>query len=233
MADFSLRASGREYMDEAATEDWDLEQCLRELARINRLLGGVRSTLDALESLVGAAPSNSLSILDLGTGAGDIPLAMVRWAERRGIDIKITAVDFNPAIVAWVGKQVHDVPQIEVRQQDVFALPYAAASFDIVHAGLFLHHFSGERLESLLQTMHRLCRRGLIVNDLHRHALAYAGIRLCNALFCKSCMVRHDGPQSVLRGFRAIELEELGRRCGIDLALRWRWAFRLVATAVK
>lgn len=233
MVDLSARAEGHEYMDVAGSVGPDLQQCLRELVRVNRLFGGVRGTLAACEDLLGNPSGRDLSVLDLGTGAADIPAALVQWAQRRGIEIRVTAVDFNPAIVSWAKEQVAHVKQIEVQQQDVFALPFAAASFDLVHAGLFLHHFNAEQAVALLQIMHRLCRRGLIVNDLHRHLLAYGGIRFFDALFSNSRMAQHDGPQSVLRGFRAEELRVLGQRAGLEFDVRWHWAFRWVATAVK
>ena len=232
MADFSLRAAGYEYMDEATTVGPDLQQCLRELVRVNQFFGGVRGSLVGLQRLAAKCESQELSILDLGAGAADIPAAMVAWAKRQGIAIRVTAVDFNPEIVAIASGQVADIPQIEVLCEDVFDLPFADDSFDIVHAGLFLHHFAGERLKALLQKMVRLARVGLLINDLHRHVLAYAGIRFFDALFSKSHMAKHDGPQSVLRGFSAEELRALAGDCGIELEIEWCWAFRWIATAV-
>lgn len=233
MLDLSLRAGGYEYMDEADVVGPDLERCLVELARVNRYLGGVAGSLQALDELASNISGKHLSVLDLGTGAGDIPAAMVRWGQGKGVELSVTTIDFNPHIVAFAQVQLAHLPQVEVRREDAFALPFAADSFDIVHAGLFLHHFNAERVVELLNIMRRLGRRGLIVNDLYRHQLAYWGIRCCDALFSRSRMAQHDGPQSVLRGFRVDELVSLAKRAGVELAARRHWAFRLVVTAVK
>ena len=73
MLDLSLRAGGYEYMDKADVVGPDLERCLVELARVNRYLGGVAGSLQGLDELVSNASGQPLSVLDLGTGAGDIP----------------------------------------------------------------------------------------------------------------------------------------------------------------
>jgi hypothetical protein len=68
---------------------------------------------------------------------------------------------------------------------------------------------------------------GLLVNDLHRHALAYHSIKLLTALFSRSAMVKFDAPLSVLRGFRKDELQTVLRTAGLEnAAVRWKWAFR-------
>ncbi len=99
---------------------------------------------------------------------------------------------------------------------------------------MFLHHFPQGQAVRILQIMHRLCRRGIIVNDLHRHPAAYHAIKWCTQLLSGSTMVQHDAPVSVLRGFRRRELEELGQLSGVGrLEVERCWAFRFVATALK
>jgi SAM-dependent methyltransferase len=231
--DFSQRSAAPEYMDRADVAGKDLERALEELEMVNRFLGGRRAALRALERVVPAEPEGGLEILDLGTGAGDIPAAMVQWARQRGWRVRVVAVDFNPAVVEWARQRVGNAPGIEVRQEDAFSLPFGEDSFDVVHSGMFLHHFGRQEAVCLLRRMHQLCRRGLIVNDLRRHALAYYGIRWITGLLSRSAMVRRDGPLSVLRGFWPEELEELGRLSGMALEVRRCWAFRLVAIALK
>jgi hypothetical protein len=81
--------------------------------------------------------------------------------------------------------------------------------------------------------MWRTSRGWIVVNDLHRHPVAYASIWIVARLFSKSVMVRHDGPASVRRAFRPAELEELARRAGVPARVHRSFPFRLVLVAHK
>src|SRR3954452_12000346 len=54
---------------------------LRDLRRINRWSGGVRLSADAIEAL--AAHREDVSLLDVGTGGADIPVALLDRARQR------------------------------------------------------------------------------------------------------------------------------------------------------
>lgn len=214
--------------DGAAGED--LERALVELRWINRFLGGERATLSAFKQM---GLEGKVEVLDVGTGAADIPVALVKWGRSIGVEIRVVAVDFNPAVCAWAARQTAAFPEIEVRQGDAFALPFAPGSFDYVHSALFLHHFPQPTAARLLQLLFGLCRRGLVINDLHRHPLSFYPVKWGTTLLSRSRMVQHDGPLSVLRGFARGEVAELARQSGVPLSLQWRWAFRWVMTAFK
>ena len=106
-----------------------------------------------------------------------------------------------------------------------------AGSFDYVHCGRVpapLRH-RGRRAASATPVQPH--RRGLVVNDLHRHPLSLPAVDWGTRLLSRSSMVRHDGPLCVRRGFRR---EELGDLAGFTWHLvDRRWAFRFVATALR
>lgn len=115
---------------------------------------------------------------------------------------------------------------------DVFHLPFPPSAFDVVLCSAFLHHFGGEDAVKVLHSLGRAGREALIVNDLHRHPLAYWGFRLLSGLFSRSQAVRHDGPVSVLRGFIRPELRKALEQAGFSRpSISWRWAFRWRAVA--
>lgn len=224
-------------MDDFSIVDERLERGLRDLTKVNRWLGGYRSITGVLASA--ADEEKELTVLDLGTGLADLPAHLVRWADRRGVTCRVTGVDANAATVSHARRyldEVLDEPlrgRVEVREGDAAALPYDDGSFDVVTAALFLHHFSSEEVVDMLREMTRLARRGIIVSDLHRHALAYHGIRMLTLAPYASEMVSHDGPLSVRRGFRREELSDLAVSAGLaDFSLRWRWAFRWVLSTI-
>ncbi len=239
MPDFTARVRGEEMMDDFTITDDRLTRALENLRWTNRLLGGYAASLAALAPFLQAQAGRPVRVLDLGTGAADFPEHLIRWAARRGLDVRVTAVDANPATVdyarAALDRRLPPAlrPRVEVICADAFALPFEDGAFDVAHAALFLHHFPPDQAAALVRTMARVARRSLVVNDLHRHPLAYYGIRLLGALLPVSPMYRHDGPLSVLRAFRRDELVALAEAADLDaFAIRWHWAFRWTLATV-
>jgi len=233
MVDFRQRSTAPEYMDHATVDGAEVAMALNEIAYVNRFLGGINATRAALKRLLATGNPHSLSLLDMGTGSADIPIALVRWARRRGIDIDITAVDFNPVICEVARQRTAAYREITVREADVFTLT-DTKTFDVVHGAMFLHHFPQPQAAALLRIMYNLCRHGIIVNDLHRHPLAYYSITWLGRLLSLSPMFQHDGPISVLRGFQQAELEALGKISGLaHVEIAWCWPFRYIMTARK
>jgi hypothetical protein len=66
---------------------------------------------------------------------------------------------------------------------------------------------------------------GIVVNDLHRHAMAYFLFRLL-CLFTTNNMVREDGLISILKGFKRDELIRISENIGASYRIKWKWAFR-------
>ncbi len=240
MVDLRRRGRDSEFMDRGDVGGQALVSALVELELINRFLGGHSSSTRALEQLVTsdggrAAPGiGPVRVLDVGSGGSDVALAFLDWARARRVDLHVVAVDFNQQACDYVTRKTAARTGVSAVRADAFSMPFADASFDYVHCSLFLHHFEGPEATRLLRALFALSRRGLIVNDLHRHPIAYWAVKWGSALLSRSYMVRHDGPVSVRRGFSRRELIELARSSGFRWSvLRWRWAFRYVAVAAK
>jgi len=231
LPDLTTRARTAEWMDDFAVTDDRLRLALRDLRRINRLLGGYRATDAVLDPVL--RRQSSLRVLDVGTGSGDYPVRFVRRGALKETRVEAVGVDLNPVTVghgrAWLDcalpPSLRRRASIEIA--DALALPYPDDAFDVAHAALFLHHFHGAEAVQLLREMARVSRLGIVVNDLHRHPLAYAGIWALSRLLRLAPMVQHDGPISVARGFQEHELRRLAREAGLDsAAVQWHWAFR-------
>lgn len=222
---FAERSTETEIIDDMMLESGAMAEVLRDLSVINRYLGGYRTTLDALPALLprGAA---SVRVLDVGAGGGDMARVLVDWGRSRGQRVEVVAVDLSQSAASYARDRVRDYPEITVVQADVLALPFEPESFDVVLCALFLHHFRQPDAVRLLRAMHDASRHGVIVNDLHRHPLAYAGIWALTRLFGASPIVCNDGPLSVRRAFDRRDFEDLARQTGLPLVVRWKWAFR-------
>ncbi len=204
-----------ELMDRPGNSEGEVRGGLRDLALLNRYFGGVRAVLSHLRRMIGARPETSIAILDVATGAADIPRAICRWARRRGITVAIEAVDRSEQVVAAATGWSVGYPEIRLRRAEVPSLPYPDGSFDYAITSLFLHHLTESQGVHLLEEMGRVARRGIIVTDLLRSRTARRLTATVTHLVTTNRLTRHDGPVSILRGFRPEELRRMAARAGL------------------
>ena len=196
---------------------------LRFMRGVNRWLGGAGAVLDFFEHSLGLG--REFTVLDLGTGSGDIPFAIQKWAKKRKRTVHITAIDSNPHCVEYARKSFAH-PRIRYLCHSAFEFEDLGA-FDYITASMFFHHLPDERIVELLRKMFQNCRRGFLVNDLYRHPLAYAGVLLLSSLMLDPVLF-HDAKLSVKRGFREIDALNYREWSGIDqLRIEQKPGFRL------
>lgn len=177
--------------------------------------------------------SKSFSLLDVGCGSGDTLRHIAVWARHHGIACRLEGIELSARSAERAAKACADYPEIAIRQQDLFAMPVDELGYDIVHSALVLHHFSEDAdAVRALRQMGNLSRRGVIVNDLHRHPLAWHSIRMLTRTFSRSPILQNDAPLSVARAFTRGELIKFAEQAGLqDIEVRWFWAFRWLLTA--
>ncbi|HEY2919450.1 MAG TPA: methyltransferase domain-containing protein [Candidatus Binatia bacterium] len=224
------RSSEKEMMDLPGQPKELLADDLRNLRIINRYLGCYRNVLRGLARLVGEQKLHRFTLLDVGTGSGDIPTVIAHWARRQQIAARITGLEREAATVEEAVDQTRSFPEITIVRGDATAPPFGAGSFDFVLTSQLLHHFKDEQIIVLLRTWARLARRGIIVSDLVRHPVAYHGIRLLTKGFTRNTMTRTDAPLSVQRACTISEWQELFRRADVGrLRVQWMFPFRVLA----
>ena len=219
------RSEELEIMDDLDISGPIIGQTLRELNTINKRLGGNKISLSAYKKF--ARKSDSIALADLGCGGGDIMAEMARWSREKNFQATFTGIDANPHIVEYAESNTRKYPEISYQAINIFSEAFKKQRFDIIHCCLFLHHFSTDDLIMLFKQFKSQARLGVIINDLHRHPLAYWSISLLTTLFSKSSMVRNDASVSVARGFKKSELQLILNEAGIKkYQLSWKWAFR-------
>ena len=228
MTRFDRRSGNMEIMDDLQCAGEVVNQTLRELETVNRLLGGNDVTLAGLQELLKKKPdTDEVTIADWGCGGGDMLKLVARWGRKKNIKMRLTGIDANPNIIAFAIRNCQGYSEINFETVNVFSEAFQTRKFDIVLATLFTHHFADDELADLLRSASRQMRIGMVINDIHRHWLAYYSIRLLTRLFSKSAMVKFDAPLSVLRAFKRRDWETLLAKAGIkNFTLRWKWAFR-------
>jgi len=215
-------------MDDLSLASDALRQNLDELETINTWLGGYAPVLNALKQLRPQFPvGRPLRLADLGSGGGDTLRHIAHWARRHRIPVELVGIDANAFMLEYAAAKAQNYPEISFQQQDIFSADFQRQSFDILTCSLFCHHFSNESLVQLLPQWQQQAGTAVIINDLHRHPLAYYSIRWLTRLFRGSYLVQNDAPLSVARAFTRSDWQQLLQQTGIQqYALRWRWAFR-------
>ncbi|MFC6997132.1 methyltransferase domain-containing protein [Rufibacter roseus] len=229
---FNQRSTDLELMDDLSLTGEDLRQNLKELEFINRWLGGHEVVRQGLNQILAhpfsaSFQKNSLKIADLGSGGGDTLKMVAQWARSKNIKVELTGVDANAFMVTYGTKYCQEYPEISFQQADVFSPEFAAQKYDIIICSLFLHHFTSEAMVRLLSQLRQQARIAVLVNDLHRHPLAYYSIKSLTRAFSKSYLVKNDAPLSVLRAFSKKDWQEILKQASVQqYRLHWKWAFR-------
>ncbi len=228
--DLSSRANDLEIMDDLTCAGEVVDQTLRELDIINQWLGGNRVTLEAIWALIGkrdAAQIAPITLADLGCGSGEILKRIAEFGRENKIHMKLVGIDANPNIVKFARRNCSSYPEITFEVLDVLSPVFAMRSYDIITGTLFFHHFDHLALVTLLGRLKQQVRMGMIINDIHRHWLAYHSIRLLTRLFSSSSMVKFDAPLSVRRAFVRADWVRVLTESGIaTYTIQWKWAFR-------
>ena len=230
---FAERSGQTEIMDDLQGAGPDWHQALRELKVINRYLGGNKLTIQGIKQLIESSPSREqpLEIADIGCGGGDMLQLIADWGRAKGISMRLYGVDANPHIIAYARENTRAYPEVSYLAADIFSDEFHRRRFDIISCCLFTHHFTDEQLVGMLRSLNAQSRLGLVINDLHRHPLAYYSIKLLTRLASRSYMVKHDAPVSVLRAFSRKDWIRILRQADIhQFSIRWKWAFRWMVT---
>lgn len=217
------RAAGEEQMDAADLNPATYARVLADLGRVNRWTLAARPTLAFLDRLAHRHPGRPLRLLDVGFGDGGMLRAIARWAGRRGIAADLHGIDLNPRSEAVARAATAPFLPIRYRTGDYAAL--AGDGWDVIVSSLVTHHMHEAERLSFLRFQEAQATLGWFVNDLHRHAVAYAGYPLLAGLLRVHPIVRADGRLSIARGFRPAEWREMLEQAGIGAAARVRRAF--------
>lgn len=210
------RLTGANELLDGPLEPSQLAGNLRDLARVNLWLGGQKLSWQALHYLLRELPEDRpVRLLDVGTGAADIPLALLRRARENGRRLEIVATDVRPEIIGTARRRLDGAPGLELELATPDRLDHPSASFDIVHASLVAHHLEPPGAARLLKEMARVASLGVIVNDLFRRWHAWLGAWLLTRLATGNRYTRHDGPLSVRRAYQPAELARLAREAGL------------------
>lgn len=210
------RSNNKELIDSYDVPANETIRNLKELDTYNRLTGSIWLTLKQLEKLK-LESGKHYNLVDLGCGGGEFMLQAAKWANKNELDITITGVDNNPVAIEYLLKRSSHIKQIRVFNIDYKVwLNNSDHKIDIIHCALFTHHLEDQDIIALLRIAKQ---KGsiLIINDLKRSILAYYGAIAITRLLNGTSLAKHDGPLSVLRGFKKKEIITLAEKAGVNI----------------
>ena len=216
---------GHELLDDPGADPRTVATTLGDIARANRWFGGRAAVRYGLAQLVDGVPSGrTLTLLDIGTGTGDLPRDAARWAARRGLRLVPLGLERSRT----AARLAHDaaVPTVV---GCAGALPFRDRSVDLVLMSQVAHHLSADAVVELFHAAARVARIGVVVADLRRDRLAQMLFEVGARLLRFHRVTRLDGITSIARGYRPAELEALAARAGQVAEARDRPGWRVVA----
>jgi SAM-dependent methyltransferase len=215
------RRRGVELLDDPVTREDVRRRSMADLVRANALFGGRRSMLRAFRDILPTLPPRA-TLLDVGSGLADIPLAALAVAGAAGVTLDVVAVDLAEGLLRQARPRLAGAIA-----GDVVRLPVADRSMDVVTCSQLLHHFGDDDVVPVLAELHRASRGWVIVSDLRRSWFAAIGFWVASVVLRFHPVTRHDGVTSVFRGFTPSELERFivaatGVRPRIRRGIFWR-----------
>lgn len=204
----------------------EYEDCLMELDRIGRLLGGDRATLNAFR----ACAEEPTSILDVGCGGGFLTKRLAEAYPKS----EVVGIDINPLAIEFAKNRIGKLPSnLSFEYREKPELNDAPKSFDVVTATLVCHHLTTKELIIFLRQATAVARSRVILNDLHRHWFALASFRMIAPSVFRNRLITHDGLISIKRAFTRRDWEQILFQAGFKPAtwsIMWNFAFRWVVT---
>ncbi|AWA30619.1 methyltransferase [Flavobacterium magnum] len=220
------RSDAAEIMDDFSLEGETLRDALDKIEGINHWLGGNKVVLEGIRNLIGNPKSTqTITVCDVGCGNGAMLRCIADYALVNNLRMELTGIDANLFTVDHARKLSHHYPNIVYKCEDVFQKDFG--EYDVIVCTLTMHHFKDDQVVSLMQRFYANSRIGIVINDLHRSALAYRLFQVVCFVFRLNKMSKDDGLVSILRGFKKTELMAFSEKLNFqNYSIRWKWAFR-------
>ena len=228
MRDLTIRSSEQELMDDPAISQTELQKALLDIPRVNKLLGGNRITIKALERLFIENPlKKEWTIVDVGCGDGEMLRLIADYFKPKNLHLHLVGLDLSPQSIA-MGRELSTAYQnIALEVKDILTIDQESFECDIIVCTLTLHHFKNPEILVFMRQFVALAQIAVVINDLQRSKIAYQLFRLFSRIFIKSHIAKNDGLISIASAFKKQELKIVAQQLKLKHSeITWKWAFR-------
>jgi 2-polyprenyl-3-methyl-5-hydroxy-6-metoxy-1,4-benzoquinol methylase len=212
-----------ERMDDPDCDPGKLSRTYAQFGTLNKLLSGWRGIFRTYIKPL-AVQGKTLQILDIGFGAGDIPLALSRMAASAGIKAEITAIDPDPRAQEFALSA--DFPSsIQFLNVDSSDPALQSNRYHVVISNHVIHHLTELQLTNICRDAEKLSDQLILFNDIERSRIGYILFSLIAPLFFRNSFIVEDGKTSIRRSYRQEELQKLAPEGWI---VKRKFPFRLL-----
>lgn len=192
-----------ELLDDDLGSAEEIRDSLLDLRGINRRLGGLASVRRLIEGVVRRYHNNSLTLLDVGGGTGELVSSVARELAGQ-VKLRATVLDRSLTHMNRTRDGLRRVAG------DALWLPFAGNSFDVVCSNLFLHHLEPDEIQSFFNDALRVARLAVIASDLRRNRFHWLAAHIGKIKY-RSRLTRHDAPASIRRAYTIAEMRSQAR----------------------
>lgn len=199
------RVSQPEILDGPDVDPREVALSLADLRTVNHFFGGISTSQALFDRVIADRKLRELSILDVGSGSGDVPLTVTHRLRDRGLNVSLTLFDQHENHLPRLdGKD----PNLYTMTGDALNLPFMENWFDVVSCSLLLHHLEPDQARRFVQSALNVARHAVIINDLVRSPLHYSLLHLWRPFF-RTRVSYLDGLTSVHRAYTPTEITQM------------------------
>lgn len=203
---FDVRVTQPEFLDSKDCDPQLAYSSYRLMKWVNRFGGGTKAVANYLATEISRNGSGrSIRILDIGSGTCDIPLAILKRAQKRSQKIEFICLETNETALKIAAENIirSGFDAIELKDESIFEFD-CPQDFDYAIGSMFFHHFRDEQILNLIEKLRSYVLRSILINDLRRNLMSYASCRVLACSFSKG--LKHDVLLSIRKGFKPKEL---------------------------
>jgi 2-polyprenyl-3-methyl-5-hydroxy-6-metoxy-1,4-benzoquinol methylase len=205
-----------ELMDDPTLDASSHAEALSGLARLNVLSMSASSIWAELRKFSHPESSQTVKVLDIATGGGDIPIQLYKYAQSAKRKFEFTGADISATAISLAQARARD-ENIPVSFIRLDALNQVIPSgFDVIITSLFTHHLDPSDVRKLFERMHESAGQLVIVNDLVRSSISLILVWLGTRILSRSKIVQYDGPVSVRAAYTINEMREMAQGAGLN-----------------
>lgn len=221
-----INPHGSELLDRPDADPHLVRRNLADLSKANRWLGGRRALSLGLRRTLGdLSRGTRLTLLDIGTGSGDLPAYCHTWGLTRGLTITPVGLERVPAAAKIAAG--NGLPTLIGCAS---AFPIRSKSVDVVLVSQVVHHFTRDAAVELLGECDRFARQAVIMVELTRSNVAAAAFQVASRILGFDHTTIEDGLTSIERGLTKMEARSLLSDAGVPATVTAVAPYRLIAT---
>ena len=199
------------------------DESLKQIEAVNRLTLGYRPVLSWLDRQLSSREPQSVTILDVGSGRGDLLRRIWFLARKKNVTVQLMGLDLDSWSAPAARQATPTYMDIDYRIGNVFDME---REVDFIVCSHVTHHMTHDELVAFIRWLEAHARRGWFIDDLHRHPISFMLAKMVLCLAPVNSMIRHDGPVSVARAFTAEDWREILKEGGVSALIRWHFPFR-------